>query len=88
MSPDDARLVAALTMLGDQLPLIVDEVLAGEFDQDERREFARVLATIAGELDSGLVLPADAPALATPPLPNRRRTRLDVRTVSRPNVAR
>lgn len=55
MSPADARLVAALLMLGEQLPLIVDEVTGGQFDQAERRDFARVLATIAAELVAGTV---------------------------------
>lgn len=58
MRPEDTRLVAALLVLGDRLGPIVDEVLAGQFDRDERREFAVVLATIAAELDPEIVLGA------------------------------
>lgn len=57
MSPDDAQLVADLILLGDRIPAIVDEVLAGTFDQEERQALSVVLATILAELDSRVVLP-------------------------------
>lgn len=51
--------MAALTMLSDQLPAIVDEVLAGQLDQNERRQLAQVLATIAADLNPALLLGLD-----------------------------
>lgn len=54
MTPEDDRLVAALVILSGQLPLLIDEITAGLFDTDERREFARVLATISADLVSGM----------------------------------
>lgn len=67
-------MVAALLMLGEQLPLIVDEIEAGQFDQDERGELARVLATIAAELHPELVIPIDLrePRAIDPGLPPTR----------------
>jgi hypothetical protein len=54
LSPDDKQLAAALTLLGDRINPIIEEVLAGEFDTDERKAFAKVLATIAGNVDPDL----------------------------------
>lgn len=50
MSPEDARLVAALTMLRDQLAPVVDEIAFGELDTEDRRELARALRTVADAL--------------------------------------
>ena len=61
MTPEDKRLVVALTLLGDRLPPIVDEVLAGAFGEAERSAFARVLATIAAELDPAIVVGESIP---------------------------
>lgn len=56
MSPEDKRLVAALTLLDDRINPMISEIFAGKFGEDERRAFAVVLATLAGELDPGLVV--------------------------------
>ena len=50
MTPQDARLVAALTVLRDQLAPVVDELLADELTEQERAELARALRTVAQDL--------------------------------------
>ena len=68
MRPEDKRLVADLMLLGDRLGPILDEVLAGQFDQDERRAFAEVLATIVAELVPGMIVApaAESPRIGSP----------------------
>lgn len=51
MSPDDARLVAALTVLRDQLAPVVDELTFGELTADDRRVLARALRLVADNLE-------------------------------------
>lgn len=51
MSPHDARLVAALTVLRDHLAPVVDELLAGQLVEADRAELARVFRTVALALD-------------------------------------
>jgi len=51
MNPHDARLVAALTVLRDQLAPVVDELIGGELDQHDRAELAGALRTVADGLD-------------------------------------
>ena len=50
MSPDDARLVAGLTVLRDQLGPVVDEIAFGELDSEDRRALARALRMVADAL--------------------------------------
>lgn len=50
LSPADGRLVAALTVLRDQLGPVVDELLAGELGEVDRAELAMALFTVAEEL--------------------------------------
>lgn len=52
MSPEDARLVAALTILRDQLAPVVDEITFGELDAEDRAELARVLRAVADDLEA------------------------------------
>lgn len=59
MTPEDKRLVAVLQQVKDKADPIIDEILAGNFDQDERRALAMVLASLAGDLDPDRVLPQD-----------------------------
>jgi len=48
MNPRDARLVAALTVLRDQLAPVVDELIGGELDQKQRQGFVEVEAGTSG----------------------------------------
>jgi hypothetical protein len=56
MSPEDARLVAALTALRDQLGPVVDEIAFGELDSEDRRALARALRTVADALAPLIVI--------------------------------
>jgi hypothetical protein len=51
VTPEDARLVAALTILRDKLAPVVDEIIFGELRPDERRQLAHALRTIADSLE-------------------------------------
>jgi hypothetical protein len=51
VSPEDARLAAALTVLRDQLAPVVDQVLFGELSVDDRRVLARALRRVADTLE-------------------------------------
>jgi hypothetical protein len=50
VSPDDQRLVAALTVLRDQLAPVVDEIVFGELGGDDRRRLAHALRIVADAL--------------------------------------
>jgi hypothetical protein len=45
------RLVAALTLLRDQLGPVVDELIAGELSREAERRLAKALRMIAADLD-------------------------------------
>lgn len=50
VSPEDARLVAALTMLRDRLAPVVAEIACGELSTEDRWKLARALRTVADAL--------------------------------------
>lgn len=51
VTPENARLVAALTVLRDQLAPVVDEISFGELDAEDRRELARAFRIVAAALE-------------------------------------
>jgi hypothetical protein len=50
MTPEDARLVAMLTLLRDELGPVVDEIAFGELSTTDRRVLARALRRVADAL--------------------------------------
>lgn len=61
-APGDARLIAALVLLNQQLPPIIDELTAGLFDKSEKAAFATVLSTLAGDLEPDRVVEPVTPS--------------------------
>lgn len=49
--PGDSRAIAALILLKGELDPIIDGLNEGSLNYDDRRNYAEVFATIAGELD-------------------------------------
>lgn len=45
------RLAAALTLLRDELAIVVDELLAGDLSHEDERRLAHALRLIAADLD-------------------------------------
>lgn len=65
MTIGDARLVAMLTLLRDQLGLVVDEITFGELSTSDRRDLALALRQVADALEHGpvrLIVEMDEPA--------------------------
>lgn len=56
MSPDDQVLVAALILLRDGLPPLIDELTAGKLGHRDRAALARALRTVAVSLSSAPVI--------------------------------
>jgi hypothetical protein len=50
VTPEDQRLVAALTLLRDQLGPVVNEITFGELDAEDRCALARALRTVADKI--------------------------------------
>lgn len=51
LSPQDQRLVAALTLLRDRLSFVVDELEVDECNLDDRRDLAGALHKVADDLE-------------------------------------
>lgn len=74
LSVEDQRLVAAFTQLVGDLDSVIEEILAGELDIDDRRALADTFRDLAGDLDVMTVPGAVAAPHPVPPWPLRERS--------------